>query len=251
MRTGYANLPLHGGHAPPWLFKRMVPLAKAVTEIVVNEYSQDEFLRRLSDPYWFQAFSCVLGYDWHSSGTTTVTCGALKEALNNENIGIVVAGGKGKTSRKTPVEIEKFGEGFSLQTKKIESLVYSSRMAAKVDSAAVQDGYQLYHHVFVFTENGNWAVIQQGMNPENKYARRYHWLSENVRSFVEEPESAICCDRTEKEVLNMVAWESRDTQNISLDVLTGSNLQKRLDEFVNLVRVGAPPPPPPPQQKKK
>ncbi|MCX6818818.1 MAG: DUF763 domain-containing protein [Candidatus Aenigmarchaeota archaeon] len=224
-RTGIANLPLHPGRAPPWLFGRMVKLAKEITEVIIYEYSKDELLRRLSDPFWFQSFSCVLGYDWHSSGTTTVTCGALKEAIKPE-LGIAVCGGKGKTSRKTPGEIEKFAEAFSLSTKKAEELVYSSKMSAKVDNTAIQDGYNLYHHCFIFTENGNWAVIQQGMNTINRYARRYHWLS-GFNSFVEEPHSAICCDKQEKEALNMVAKESKEARSASVD-LVKDNIGKRL-----------------------
>jgi len=133
-RTGTVNLPLHDGKAPRWLFQRMVKLAAGISEILIYEYSQAEFLKRISNPYWFQAFSCVLGYDWHSSGTTTVTCGALKEALRKENFGIAVCGGKGKTSRKTPQEIEKNTELFSLSTEKTKELVYASKMAAKVDN---------------------------------------------------------------------------------------------------------------------
>ncbi len=181
-RTGTVDLPLHGGRAPRWLFSRMVKLASGITEVLVCEYGREEFLRRISDPCWFQAFSCVLGFDWHSSGTTTTTCGALKVALDPEELGIKVAGGKGKTSRKTPAEIEKTAGIFSLSTGKIEELKYSSRMSAKVDNSCVQDSYQLYHHSFFFTEKGDWAVVQQGMSASN--ARRYHWLSGNVRSFV-------------------------------------------------------------------
>ncbi len=218
-KTGYTQLPLHGGTAPPWLFKRMVGLAREITNAILLEYPHEEFLRRLSEPCWFQAFSCVLGFDWHSSGTTTVTCGALKEAINPEDFGIAVAGGKGKASRKTPEEILKIGDLFSLNDKKIHELQYSSRLSAKVDNNALQDGYNLYHHTFVFTENGEWAVIQQGLNSQNNYARRYHWLSENVRSFVEEP-GEICCDVTHEHVLNMVARESEGCRNLSVELAT-------------------------------
>ena len=172
-RTGIAHLPLHGGSAPPWLFKRMVKLARAIVETTVHEYGQDRLLSRLSDPFWFQAFSCVLGFDWHSSGTTTVTCGALKEALEPQEHGLAVAGGKGRTSRKAPAEIEKWAENFSLSSSTIDAMKYTSRLTAKVDSAAVQDGYQLYHHIFILTEKGDWAVIQQGMDGASNYARRY------------------------------------------------------------------------------
>ena len=185
-RTGIASLPLHPGKAPHWLFKRMVSLSKGIVEVLVYEYGTDEVLRRLSNPFWFQAFSCVLGYDWHSSGTTTVTCGALKEALNPLELGITVCGGKGNASRNTLAEIEASSENYHLSTSMIERLQYCSRMAAKVDNTAIQDGHTLYHHVFLLSKNKNWAVIQQGMNVDTKYARRYHWLSEDVKCFVKE-----------------------------------------------------------------
>ena len=229
-RTGISDLPLHGGKAPPWLFKRMVKLAGGVTEAIVLEYGQDEFLRRLSDPYWFQAFACVLGFDWHSSGTTTTATGALKEGVNPESVGIAFAGGKGKASRKTPAEIEKLGDSFSIPSKEIEKMQYSSRMSAKVDNTAIQDGYQLYHHFFVFTEKGKWAVVQQGMNPENRYARRYHWLSENVQSFVDEPHTGIACDSRGQDVLDMTAHRSEGARNASLDIVKD---MKNFSRFTN------------------
>ncbi len=162
VRTGVANLPLHGGAAPKWLFKRMVKLSEGIIEVIIHEYGKDEFLKRISDPFWFQSLSCVLGFDWHSSGCTTVTCGALKEAIKPEEYGFAIAGGKGKASRKTIQQIEEIGEIFSFTDSKIKELQYSSRMSAKVDNTAIQDGHNLYHHVFLFTENGKWAVIQQG-----------------------------------------------------------------------------------------
>ncbi len=218
-RTGVADLPLHPGRAPRWLFERMVKLGRAISEILILEYGRDEFLRRLSDPFWFQAFSCVLGFDWHSSGTTTVTCGALKEAINLSEYGISVAGGKGSVSRKTPDEIKKFGEILSLSDSRIDSLIYSSRMAAKVDNSAIQDGYNLYHHVFIFSEDGKWVVIQQGMNEKNRYARRYHWLSEEVKSFVNEPHSGIAGYEKKERVLNMVARESEECRKACVDIV--------------------------------
>lgn len=215
MRTGTVSLPLHNGKAPRWLFKRMVELAGGISEALIYEYGQDEFLKRLSDPYWFQALSCVLGFDWHSSGTTTTTCGALKMALSPEDHGIAVAGGKGTVSRRAPDEIEKSGEIFSLSPDKIEKLKYSSRMSAKVDNSCIQDGYQLYHHCFFLTEKGDWAVVQQGMGTD--YARRYHWLSDSVESFIEP--HGICCDRKEAKVLDMTAGESEACRSESLDLV--------------------------------
>jgi hypothetical protein len=217
MRTGVANLPLHGGRAPPWLFKRMVGLAGAVVEAVVYEHGTGELLRRVSDPCWFQALSCVLGFDWHSSGTTTTTTGALKMAVNPEVHGLAVAGGKGKTSRKTPTDIQTAGDLLALSPEKIEDLKLASRMAAKVDSALVQDGYKLYHHVFIFTATGDWAVVQQGMSESR--ARRYHWLSDRVASFVEEPHSAICAQERRSSVLDLTAIESRENREVTLDLV--------------------------------
>lgn len=205
-RTGVANLPLHYGKVPPWLFGRMSQLARQIAIVTIDEFGPEEMLRRLSDPFWFQAFGCVLGYDWHSSGVTTTTCGALKEGIRGleKDLGFFVAGGKGKTSRRTPSEIESFGHVIKVNT---SPLVYASRMTAKVDNSALQDGYQLYHHAFFFTSSGAWAVIQQGMNETNRYARRYHWLGEKVTDFVCEPETAIC-SQAKGEALNLVASES-------------------------------------------
>ncbi|RLF38089.1 MAG: DUF763 domain-containing protein [Thermoplasmata archaeon] len=246
-RTGIANLPLHPGRAPRWLFARMVRLSRAIMDVLTIEYGKDEILRRLSDPFWFQALSCVLGFDWHSSGTTTVTCGALKEALNPEEHGIAIAGGKGRVSRKTPDEIENFGEKLALSTSMIENLKYASRMAAKVDNAAIQDGYTLYHHVLIFSEDGKWTIIQQGMNENNHYARRYHWYSENLKSYVNEPHSAIVGDNKERIVLDMTSSESSETRKVCVDIvcdslrnlkrdwglLTKGNLQTSLEEWKN------------------
>src|SRR6185312_11882407 len=190
LRTGSATLPLHGGKAPRWLFDRMVQLAPAIAEVMVLEHGRSEFLRRLSDPYWFQAFGCVLGFDWHSSGVTTTVCGAVKEAVKDidAELGLFAAGGKGRVSRQTPQQIATACDRIGRDAK---PLVYASRTAAKVDSAAVQDGYQLYHHVFFFTTSGDWCVVQQGMSDANRTARRYHWLSDTVQSFVDEPHEAV------------------------------------------------------------
>ena len=217
-RTGYAHLPLHGGRAPSWLFQRMVPLAREIVVFVAAEFGRDEVLRRLSDPYWFQAFGCVLGFDWHSSGLTTTVCGALKEGLRGtENeLGIFVAGGKGATSRKTPAEITAACERIGRDP---EPLVYASRISAKVDNSAVQDGYQLYHHSFVFTAQGDWCIVQQGMSDATSMARRYHWLSDTVRSYVNEPHAAVCCDAT-AETLNLVAAESAPVRAASVGLAT-------------------------------
>ena len=218
MRIGTAELPLHYGRAPRWLFTRMAKLAKAIVEIVILEDGPDGFLDRISNPGWFQALGCVLGFDWHSSGLTTTTCGAIKEGIRGEeeNLGLFVSGGKGATSRKTPSEIEAWGERVGVDP---VPLVDASRTSAKVDSAAVQDGYQIYHHVFLFDRDANWAVVQQGMNESNGMARRYHWASSGVEDFVCEPHAAVCCD-ARAPTLNLVARESAGTRAASTEIAT-------------------------------
>ena len=217
-RTGFAELPLHSGKAPQWLVKRMIRLAREISTIIIDEYGRGVFLQRLSDPYWFQAFGCVLGYDWHSSGVTTVVTGVLKSALNPEEHGVAVCGGKGKASMRTPEEIVEVGEKFNLSTGTIERLKYSSRLSAKVDNVAIQAGYPLYHHAFFVTEDGKWAVIQQGMSLRDRTARRYHWLSDAVRSFVVEPHNAIVGDAKREIALDMTARESGGCRERSVDV---------------------------------
>ena len=216
MRTGIAHLPLHGGKAPSWLFQRMKRLSREITLFIVDAFGTEEMLLRLSDPHWFQAFGCVLGFDWHSSGVTTTVCGALKEGIRGmeRELGFFVAGGKGRTSRKTPQEIEEVCDQRSIDG---TPLIYASRMSAKVDNAALQDGYQLYHHCFFFTDKGSWAVVQQGMNEQTRYARRYHWLGQEVKDFVCEPHWAVCCDKR-GEGLNLVAVESEETRRAVTDL---------------------------------
>ncbi len=219
-KTGIADLPLHYGSAPRWLFERMVKLSKPIATLIIEDYGSKEFLKRLSDPYWFQAFGCVLGFDWHSSGLTTTVCGALKQAGLEEQ-GIKICGGKGKASLKTVEEIKKS----ELGEKKTEELIKASRLSAKVDNSCIQDGYELYHHVFVFDEKGCWSVVQQGMNEKNGYARRYHWFSGEVKSFVEEPEK-IACDKKEEKVLDLVSKKSKKAQKASLDALKEKDFLK-------------------------
>ncbi len=215
-RTGTAQLPLHGGKAPAWLFSRMIKLAREISIHIVSEYGPEEMLRRLSDPFWFQAFGCVLGFDWHSSGVTTTVTGALKEGIRGlePDLGLHAGGGKGAASRKTPSEITLACDRLSIDPR---PLVYASRMSAKVDSAAVQDGYQLYHHAFFFTPSGGWCVVQQGMNDANGMARRYHWLSATVRSYVNEPHAAVCAE-AEAPTLNLVAHESEGVRTASAEL---------------------------------
>ncbi len=229
-KTGICDLPLHGGKAPRWLFKRMERLAGAISSALVFEYGPDEFLRRVSDPYWFQAFSCVIGFDWHSSGTTTTACGALKQGIDSDELGVYIAGGKGRASRKTPEEIDVVSGDLSLSTRRREDLKHASCLSAKIDNTCVQDSYRLYHHSFIFTEKGKWAVVQQGMNDVR--ARRYHWLSENVEDFIEEPHNAICCDSTSETPLDLTSREIRDARKTSIDLVCDNpeHLRKYLRE---------------------
>jgi uncharacterized protein len=211
-RTGTADLPLHTGRAPAWLFDRMKQLAPAIVEAIVVEHGPAAVLERLSDPHWFQAFGCVLGFDWHSSGVTTTVCGALKEGLTGRagDIGIHVAGGKGKASLRTPQELLAIGGRTGLDG---AQLAYTSRMAAKVDSAAVQDGFDLYQHSFFVTCAGEWAIVQQGMRGRDGSARRYHWLGSRVDDLVCEPHAAVAADASAQNVLNLVAAESAGTRS--------------------------------------
>src|SRR6266404_5760550 len=189
-RAGSADLPLHGGRVPKWLGDRMTRLGTVITEAIVHEYGRDELLRRLTHPFWFQSFGAGMGMDWHSSGITISVLGALKRGLTplSGELGIHVCGGRGKHSRQTPQELVSIGDRVGLDG---AALAKASRLVAKVDSAAVQDGFDLYLHGFIVTDDGNWTVVQQGMNGERKQARRYHWLSEGLTSFVDNPHAAI------------------------------------------------------------
>jgi len=190
-RSGAADLPLHYGYVPQWLAERMARLGLAVTEVLLAEYGKQEVIRRLADPFWFQSLGAVMGMDWHSSGITTSVMGALKRAINphSRELGIYICGGKGKYSRQAPQEIVKVCESTGLDA---VQLVRSSKLSAKVDNTVVQDGFQLYMHCFVLSDEGQWTVIQQGMSAGSSMARRYHWHSADIRSFVEEPHTAVC-----------------------------------------------------------
>ncbi len=229
-----ADLPLHDGRAPAWLMRRMVGMAGAIGTLIVRDGGPEELLRRLSDPFWFQAFGCVLGFDWHSSGVTTTVCGALKEACRQygDDLGLVVCGGKGATSRKTPDDIRRACERTGEDA---EALVRASRLAGKIDSAAVQDGYQLYHHCFLFAPGrGLWGVVQQGMNPGTRYARRYHWLSDRIPAFVADPHAAVACDRR-GEALNLVAGEA-EAHRAAVAALAREHPERVLREVRPLLR---------------
>lgn len=221
-RTGHAVLPLHRGRAPEWLTSRMKKLSDSMVSLIVEEYGQAEFLKRLSDPLWFQAFGCVLGFDWHSSGLTTVVTGVLKDAVKIDKHGVAAVGGKGGASKRAPDELEELGKKLHLTNQKVEELKYSSKMAAKVDNTAIQDGYNIYHHVFFVSEKGEWCVVQQGMNVQDKLARRYHWLSEKVRSFVEEPHSGIVGWTLRAKVLDMTSTDSAESRKVCVDLVKDS-----------------------------
>ena len=233
MRTGVATVPLDWGHCPPWLFQRMKNLARGIAIAIVEEFGPAELLKRLSDPVWFQSFGCVLGFDWNSSGLTVTTMGALKEAVRGieRDIGFFVCGGK-KVSRNTPLETMRWGELLGWDDKKTDMLVNASRMAAKVDSALIQDGFSIYAHNLMFTESGLWNVIQQGMNVNIQKARRYHWLSEKVHDFCETPHSGIASDYRSNP-LNLTAIESRENKDIAAD-LVKEEPQTFLNDFLKL-----------------
>ena len=213
MRTGIATVPLDYGRCPRWLFERMKRLSRGIMLAIREEFGPEEILKRLSDPVWFQSLGCVIGFDYNSSGLTTTTLGALKTGIFDiqDELGIYVCGGK-RESRKTPEEIEAYSisRGFSFS----KELIYASKMAAKIDSSALQDGFQIYAHNLIFSKSGQWSVIQQGMNVDSQKARRYHWLSSNIKDFLEEPHSGIISDARVKP-LNLTSRASRENKEIS------------------------------------
>jgi len=216
--SGTADLPLHGGRVPLWLAERMTRLGTAISECVVHHYGAPEFLSRLSDPYWFQALGCVMGMDWHSSGITTSVLSALKRGLNprSDELGVYVCGGRGRSSRRTPDELRRVAwrTGFDG-----EKLVRASRLAARVDNNAIDDGFQLYLHGFVVSTKGDWAIVQQGLNDATGYARRYHWHSASVRDFVTEPHSGIVGDSiATHDIMNLVDRRARLAQQAMVGI---------------------------------
>ncbi len=240
-RAGSADLPLHGGRVPQWLAQRMSRLGAVIAEAIVHHYGRDELLRRLAHPFWFQSFGAVMGMDWHSSGITTSVIGALKRGLAplETELGIHVCGGRGKHSRSTPQELVAIGERVGFDG---AALAQASRLVAKVDSAAVQDGFQLYLHGFIVTDDGRWVVVQQGMNEGSRQARRYHWLSEGLESFVEEPHAAIE-GPGQGEIVNLTdrrAGASRRGQLAVLAALGPDGVARQL----SLLDERAPAPPP-------
>ena len=250
MKRGTADLPLHYGTVPPWLAQRMSLLGGAIAEAIVIEYGRPELLRRLSDPFWFQSLGCVLGMDWHSSGITTSVMNALRKAINcrSEELGVYICGGRGKFSRETPNQLLEVADKTGLNG---NELVRHSKLAAKVDNTAVQDGFQLYLHTFIVTKEGEWAVIQQGMNPNARMARRYHWLSSSLRSFMEEPHTSVC-GRNQGLILNLTDKLAAPTKDgiVELTKETPDKLMREVSiilpnhhevkaEDVNLKRLGA------------
>lgn len=217
-KAGVADLPLHGGKAPRWLIERMKALSSIILKIMYDEYGCEGIIVRLSNPFWFQSLACVLGYDWDSSGTTTVLCGVLKNVLSKIDIGIRAVGGKGSEGRKAQDEILEVCRIYGFSEDEAYNLRYASRLTAKVDSAAIQAGYKIYHHTMFICNDGRWAVVQQGMNEDIGWARRYHWISDRVRSFVVEPHEAIVGDGRHSYVLNMVAYESEGCRDASVDL---------------------------------
>lgn len=215
-RSGSADLPLHYGHVPPWLAQRMARLGFAIVEAILTEYGKAEVIRRLSSPFWFQSLGAVMGMDWHSSGITTSVMGALKKAVNphSKELGIYICGGKGKFSRETPTELLKIADQTGLNG---HELVRASKLSAKVDNTAVQDGFQLYLHSFILSDDGDWAVVQQGMSDASSTARRYHWHSENLKSFIEEPHSGVCGAHQGK-ILNLTASEANVTRQTMMGI---------------------------------
>jgi hypothetical protein len=218
-RTGSADLPLHSGQVPQWLAARMARLGRVIVEAIVHHYGRDEFLRRLAHPFWFQSFGAVMGMDWHSSGITTSVMGALKHGLApvGRELGIHVCGGRGRHSRHTPAELVAVGERVGLDG---DGLARTSRLVAKVDSAAVQDGFDLYLHSFVVTDDGAWTVVQQGMNVERRQARRYHWLSEGLKNFVDQPHAAID-GPNQGEIVNLTDHRAADARACEVELAHG------------------------------
>jgi uncharacterized protein len=225
LKRGTVNLPLHHGQAPSYLVKRMIKLSSAISTIIIEENGSKEFFKRISDPLWFQAFGCVLGFDWHSSGLTTVVTGVLKQSLNSEQHRITISGGKGKNSTKPRYEIKTLAEkNYNLSTSKINHLLYASKMSAKIDNSAIQDGFNLYHHMIFFDEDGNWTIIQQGLNQKYKLARRYHWISDNLINYIIEPHKGIIGQERIPLCLNMTSKEAEENRKSCVDLVKeGSN----------------------------
>jgi len=238
MKKGIATFTLDNGKCPPWLFERMVKLGSSMTDVLIEEYGPDEYIKRISDPVWFQSLGTVLAFDWNASGLTTILTAALKEAIRGREreLGVFIAGGKGSTSIKTPDQILYFGQRLDLSEKTTKELVYSSKMSAKVDSSLIQDDYTLYHHAFFGSKNGAWTVVQQGMNTGNSTARRYHWYSNNSSDldFTKKPHKGIASQAFKKNVLNLVADKSEKNKDISMELVSSG--YKTLMKDIEILR---------------
>ena len=266
MQRGIATFTLDYGKCPPWLFQRMVKLGREITQVLIEQYGPDEFIKRIGDPVWFQSLGTVLAFDWNASGLTTILTAALKEAIRyqEKDLGVFICGGKGKTSLKTPDEIQNWGQRLNFSQPDVKNLVYNSKMSAKVDSSLIQDEYQIYHHAFFFSKNGAWTVVQQGMNTKNQTARRYHWFDRLVKQesprqgsgqarimnqgidFVNEPHRAISAQTRHANVLNLVAGKSSNTRKTSVDLVRDGYkrvkndlelLQKHSNEMSKMIAV--------------
>ena len=229
-RTGSADLPLHSGRVPAWLSERMATLGAVICQAIVQQYGRDELLCRLAHPFWFQSFGAVMGMDWHSSGITTSVIGALKRGLEpvRDELGIYVCGGRGKYSRRTPDELNVLGERVGIDA---NGLVRASRLVAKVDSAAVQDGFDLYLHGFFVTCDGRWTVVQQGMNGEKRQARRYHWHSQSLSSFIDQPHAAID-GPSQGEIINLTDRRAEPSRSAQLDLLANFGPDRIVKELM-------------------
>jgi hypothetical protein len=221
INKGIATFTLDYGKCPKWLFDRMVLLSRQMIHEIIAEEGPDEFIKRISDPVWFQSFGTVLAFDWNASGLTTILTAALKEAIrgSEKDLGIFICGGKGKTSLKTPEQIINWAERIAMPEKSANALVYNSKMAAKVDSSLIQDNFTIYHHSFFFSKNGAWTVVQQGMNTQEQSARRYHWYSKDLKDLIEEPHSGITSNIKIKNVLNMTSDKSKQNRGLSTELV--------------------------------
>jgi hypothetical protein len=221
INKGIATFTLDYGKCPKWLFDRMVLLSRRMIYEIIAEEGPDEFIKRISDPVWFQSLGTVLAFDWNASGLTTILTAALKEAIrgSEKELRIFICGGKGKTSLKTPEQIINWAERIAMPEKSANALVYNSKMAAKVDSSLIQDNFTIYHHSFFFSKNGAWTVVQQGMNIQEQSARRYHWYSKNLRDLIEEPHSGITSNVKIKNMLNMTANKSKQNRGLSTELV--------------------------------
>jgi len=231
MQRGIATFTLDSGKCPKWLFDRMTKLGREMSRVLIEEFGPDEFIKRIGDPVWFQSLGTVLAFDWNASGLTTILTAALKEAFRGaeREWGVFICGGKGKTSLKTPDEIESWGQRLQLPADHTNRLAYNSRMSAKVDSALVQDGFQIYHHAFFFSRSGAWTVVQQGMNQQNQTARRYHWHSESVKDLIVEPHSGIASQTFNNRTLNLTAKNGQKNRDIAVELMNSNSITVQKD----------------------